>query len=62
MDETTFFLGGGGENSDISACVQESSNNFWFANRQSNLWNMRKFQFLLLTYWLESPVFLKVAV
>ena len=23
------------------------------------MWNMQKFQFLLLTYWLESPGFLK---
>jgi len=28
-------------------------------NIQKKLWNMQKFQFLLLTYWLDSPVFLK---
>ena len=26
---------------------------------QKKLWNMQKFQFLLLTYWLDSPCFLK---
>ena len=28
-------------------------------NIQKILWNMQKFQFLLLTYWLDSSVFLK---
>jgi len=26
---------------------------------QKKLWNIKKIQFLLLTYWLDSPVFLK---
>jgi len=26
---------------------------------KKKLWNMQKFQFLLLTYWLDSPVFRK---
>ena len=28
-------------------------------NIQKKLWNIKNFQFLLLTYWLDSPVFLK---
>ena len=28
-------------------------------NIQKNVWNMQKFQFLSLTYWLDSPGFLK---
>jgi hypothetical protein len=32
---------------------------YWFVNRQKIVWNMQKFQFLLLTYWLDSPGFLK---
>jgi len=27
--------------------------------QKKNVWNMQKFQFLLLTYWLDSPGFLK---
>jgi hypothetical protein len=29
-------------------------------NKQKTVWNMQKFQFLLLAYWLKSPGFLKV--
>jgi len=28
-------------------------------NIQKKVWNMQKFKFLLLTYWLDSPGFLK---
>ena len=28
-------------------------------NIQKNVWNMQTFQFLLITYWLDSPDFLK---
>ena len=28
-------------------------------NIQKNVWNMQTFQFLLITYWLDSPSFLK---
>ena len=30
-----------------------------FREYTNNIWNMKKFQFLLLTYWLDSPGFLK---
>jgi hypothetical protein len=48
-----------GNKRDISACIRENSNNFCSYIDKIVLWSMQNFQFLLLTYWLEFPVFLK---